>query len=83
MANGWTSTQWPTYYYTSVSAHCITSSLVTCNYAIDYPSRNTVSVTNLPYVKSCFTGTNLTASILTTQTQTACASTSYFCQVTI
>ncbi len=78
-----TNTMWPTYAYTA-GASCPASTTtipVTC--VTNAGSALTSSAPGLPTVASCYTGATLTATTLTSQVQTACASTSYFCQVKI
>ena len=71
-----TSSNWPTFAYTTAASCPATSSTSTCGAAVTSPA----TVASLPTVSSCYAGSALTASTLTTQAQTPCTS-SYFCQV--
>jgi hypothetical protein len=66
---------WPTASLEGVET-CTASPTVLCT-----PSGSSPGIENSPTVSSCYTGTSLTASTLTNQAQTPCASTSYFCTV--
>jgi hypothetical protein len=75
-SNTWTFTQWPLYTLAHIYI-CTPTNLISCSHSVSY----TATVADLPSVSSCYTGTSLTASTLTSQSTTTCVSTSQFCQV--
>jgi len=78
-SGAFTNTMWPAYTYAASTASPTPTASSTLTYSA--LATSTALVTNLPSVTSCFVGTTLTATTLTSQVQTACSSTSYFCQV--
>jgi hypothetical protein len=78
-SGAWTNTMWPTYSFAASTSSPTPTASATLTFSA--LATSTATVANLPSVTSCYVGSALTASTLTTQAQTACASTSYFCQV--
>ncbi len=75
-SSAFTGLMWPMYTYAS-SALSACAAGPTCIAG----QASTAVVTNLPTVSSCYTGTGLTATTLTSQAKTTCATSRFFCRV--